>query len=248
MKKSNSNAVTIITGGSGAIGRACAQKLASFGENLVLCSRSNNSELLDFSKELEGKYGVDVTHIIFDLTDEKSIVTSAKDISQNFQINGLVNSAGVEHGSTVFMTSKSKLQEIFEVNFFGQVLFTQYIAKNMMKYSHGSIVNIASRAALSPERGTFAYGSSKAAILYFSKVLAAELGSYGIRVNAICPGPIQSRMLGATDPKVLDAYLKNVALERFGSVTEVANLVEFLLSDASQYITGQSISIDGGAL
>ena len=144
------------------------------------------------------------------------------------------------------MTSLAKIKEVMQVNFFSQILITQQVAKIMMKQKHGAIVNMSSVTALDNQGGWTAYGSSKGAMISFTRTAARELATFGIRVNAVAPGLIDTQMGGEMDEKYQADMISRADLGRKGTPEEVANLVCFFVSDEASYITGQIIRIDGG--
>ena len=140
----------------------------------------------------------------------------------------------------------SKLREVFEINFFSQVLITQYVAKWMQKRKSGVIINMASIAGIDGMAGYTAYGSSKAALIYFTKTLSKELATSGVRVNAVAPGLINTEMAKQMEEKAAEKMLEQNGMRRLGNPTEVADLVLYLSSDSSSFINGQVIRVDGG--
>lgn len=241
------NRTALITGCNRGIGKAIAHKLASEGANLICAIRKEN---LVFQAETEAwavKYGVKIDFVYFDLTDEEGIKAAFKDLSKEKRtIDILVNNAGIPAGGFLLMTSLSKIKEVMQVNFFSQILITQQVAKMMMKQKHGAIVNMSSVTALDNQGGWTAYGSSKGAMISFTRTAARELASFGIRVNAVAPGLIDTQMGGEMDEKYQADMINRADLGRKGTPEEVANLVCFLASDEASYITGQIIRIDGG--
>ena len=144
------------------------------------------------------------------------------------------------------MMSMSEVRDTFEVNFIGPSLLTQRLLKNMMRNKCGSVVNVVSVAALDGEPAQYAYVSSKAAMIGATKKLASELAPYGIRVNAIAPGMIDTDMGDNIDESMVEQMLVSTSIKRKGNVREIANTVAFLLSEEASYITGQIIRVDGG--
>jgi|LauGreSuBDMM15SN_2_FD.fasta_scaffold01419_4 3-oxoacyl-[acyl-carrier protein] reductase len=238
----------VITGANGGIGRSTAIELAAKGMNLILCTRQNNPEWEFWGNELSTKYGIEVNCFQFDFANEDEVRNIAREINRDYKIDYLVNCAGMPFGATVLMTRLEDLQRVLNVNFVNQVLFTQYFVKSMYSQKFGVVVNIASMSGLGAEIGTFAYGASKAALIHFTKVLASESGKFGVRVNAICPGVIQTNMLASMDPRALEKQVAHSAEGRIGLPHEVAQTVEFLISDSSSYISGQSIILNGGEI
>ena len=145
------------------------------------------------------------------------------------------------------MTSMKILKEIFQVNFFSQTIFTQYIIKLMMKKKMGSIIYISSSSAIDSNIGRSAYSASKAALISQSNTLSKELGTFNIRVNTIAPGLTDTDMMKEnTPPDLLKEVISNTSLKRLGEPNEIANVILFLASDLSSFVTGQVIRVDGG--
>jgi 3-oxoacyl-[acyl-carrier protein] reductase len=144
------------------------------------------------------------------------------------------------------MTSIDKLRELMDVNFVAPYILCQYISKLMVKNKKGSIVNISSSAALDGNPGMAAYGASKAALICMTKSLAAELGDDNIRVNAICPGMTETDMIDNVKSEIFEIQKKASFLKKLAKPIDIANAAMMLLSDYSEYVTGQVISVDGG--
>jgi len=157
------------------------------------------------------------------------------------------NPSHVIHTAIFQMTSIKKLKEVFEIDFFSQTNFTQYILKSMIKNKKGSILYISSSSALDGNEGRSAYSSAKSALITQSKVLSRELGVHNIRVNTIAPGLTDTDMMKEnTTQETIKDVLSRVSLKRIASTEEIANTALFLSSDLSSYITGQVIRVDGG--
>lgn len=238
----------VVTGGNRGIGKAIVSKCAENGANVWVCARNDSDELREYIAELTDKYGVKIVFIQLDLNDEESIKEAGKKIrALKTTIDAVVNNAGIVGENRLFsMTTMEELKRVFEVNFFGPMQFTQNLVKAMMKQRSGAIINISSDAAIDGRPSPFAYVSSKSAIIGATKKLAFELGNYGIRVNAVAPGVTNTEMIDAMSEDIKGQVLQNSALKRFGEPDEIADVIVFLISDYSRYMTGQVICVDGG--
>ena len=139
-----------------------------------------------------------------------------------------------------------KLKEVFEVNFFAPVKIMQAISRQMQKQKSGSIINIASVGGIETNPGYLSYGTSKAALIHASAILSKEIGPYGVRVNCIAPGLFETQMGHYKDDSELNKVISRTSLQRMGKINEIVEMVLFLSSDKSTYITGQTIRVDGG--
>ena len=237
----------IITGCNRGIGKAVLEVFAENGADIFACARKESDEFSDITAKLAEKTGVSITPVYFDFAESEKVKAGIKTIiSSKKQIGILVNNAGVASGSFFHMTSLKDLKEVFEINFFSQILFTQGISRYMSRYKTGSIINIASTAGLIGDAGMTSYGSSKAALILATKTMATELGVMNIRVNAIAPSITKTDMFDQMEEKARNKLIESSALKRPAEPAEVANVALFLGSDLSSFITGQVLRVDGG--
>ena len=189
-----------------------------------------------------------ITPVPFDLADEDEVKEGIKTIrSAKQHVDILVNNAGIIFTALFQMTSVKKMKEVFEINYFSQMLLTQSITKIMTRQKSGSIINISSSAAIEGNEGRTAYAASKAAVIASTKVMSKELAMYNIRVNAIAPGLTGTDMMHGSTPKAaLDYTLQRINMRRIGTPEEIANVALFLSSELSTYMTGQVLRVDGG--
>lgn len=238
----------VITGTLQGIGKATLECFASNGANVWACAQHRSDEFEAYCKGLEQKFGVWVRPVYFDLIDADEIKAAVKAIQSDRQpVDALVNIAGMAKDALFHMVSMDVMKLVFEVNFFSQIQFSQYITKLMLRNPNpGSVVFVSSISALDGNAGQLAYGSSKAALIGAMKTMSKELASKGIRVNAIAPGVIDTEMNRVVPREVIEAKIRTMDIKRLGKPSEVAGTIAFLASDLSEHITGQVIRIDGG--
>jgi 3-oxoacyl-[acyl-carrier protein] reductase len=239
------SSTAVVTGGSKGIGLEIVNLLFKEGFEVIVCSRTFSQELQSLMESNENKK---IHWYEMDLDVESSVKTVAKEISKTFKcIDVLVNCAGASHGSAFLMTRLEEFKSVFNTNYFHTLLFTQIIAKKMLRKKRGSIINIASTAGLLSDPGTIVYGGSKAALVHATKVLAAELGAFGIRVNSVAPSIVNTEMGNKNDEKMLALSEARSSLTGTIEPKDVASLVYFLAcEDLSSKITGQIYRIDRG--
>jgi len=249
----NKNAV--ITGSNRGIGYAILEKFAGNGCNIWACARKKNEEFESNLKIIAEKNNVWIKPVYFDLISDDEIKKGFKEISaEKKNIDILVNNAGIAHDDIFQMTSMQKLREVYQVNLFSSMFLTQLVLKIMMRTSKNtdtlkkySIVNIASIMGMGAYETGCTYGSVKAALISFTKSLAAEVARYNIRVNAIAPG-ITSTGMTQVDckQKGVNELISRSAFHRAATTDEIANVALFLASENSSFVTGEVIRVDGG--
>lgn len=237
----------IITGSNRGIGAVVLEELAIRGCNIWACARKPNSEFEDRIKKLSDKYGVWIKPIYFELSNEDEIKAAIKSIvSEKLTIDILVNNAGMAFGGLMAMTPIAKLKEVFEVNYFSQILMMQLVSRVMMRQKSGCIINMASVGGIETNPGYLAYGSSKAALIWATKCVAKELGPYSVRVNAVAPGFTNTSMGNFNKDEELNKMIEKTSLRRMASPEEIAKGVAYLASDEASFVTGHVLVIDGG--
>lgn len=237
----------IITGANRGIGYATLKLFAQEGCNVWACIRKQNEEFELQIKGLSDKYGVWIKPVYFDLSNEEEIKAGIKFIaSDKRSIDILVNNAGIAHGALMTMTPISKLKEVFDINYFSQVLMMQLVSRYMIRQKNGSIINMASVGGIETNPGYLAYGSSKAALIWATKCVAKELGPYNIRVNAVAPGMVETQMGHYKSEEELSKVVDQTSLRRMANTDEIANGIAYLASDLSSFTTGHVLVIDGG--
>src|SRR5688572_939554 len=243
-----SGRTAIVTGGSRGLGKEMAEGLAEAGASLMLCAR--RAEWLDETlNEFEAR-GFDVAGKTCDVSKQGDVQALVDDTVKKFgSVDILINNAGVSWGAMPEDMPLEKWQKVIDVNLTGCFLMAQAAGREMLKHGSGSIINIASIAGItSSANGPFyaGYSASKAGLIGLTRELAASWGRKGIRVNAIAPGFFHSRLADA----VIDIYetsiQENNVIPRIGREGELKGTVVFLASEASSYITGQTIVVDGG--
>lgn len=237
----------LITGCNRGIGREAVRVFAEHGYDLICCIRRPNDEFASYIAELSEKHAVAIDLLCFDMADESAIKTALTPlIKSNRKIDVLVNNAGIASGGLLHMTSMAKLKEVFQINFFSQVLITQLVSKLMIRHKCGSIINMGSIAGLENFSGYTSYGSSKAALMFFTRTIAKELAPHGVRVNSVAPGLTDTNMATQMEEKAWAEMIKRTDLQRLGHPNEVVSAILWLASDATSFITGQIIRVDGG--
>jgi 3-oxoacyl-[acyl-carrier protein] reductase len=227
----------LVTGGSRGIGRAIAVELAEAGASVVVGYRSGAGEAAEVAGEIGGKA---VQADVSDPEQARRLVEEAGDVDV------LVNNAGLTRDGLIARMPDDDWQTVLDTNLGGTFYTCRAVARGMMRRRSGAIVNVTSIVGLHGNPGQTNYAASKAGIIGLTKSLARELGSRGVRVNAVAPGYISTRLTTDLPENLQEAMLSNTPLGRFGDPGDVAGAVRFLCSDAAAFITGEVMLVDGG--
>lgn len=239
-------AVALVTGGSGGIGRAIAIALGAAGHRVAVHYRSNPGragEVVDAIQEAGGA----AVAVGGDVADADAVDRMIEQVESAFGPVGiLVNGAGILRDTMLAMMSETQWDEVLDTNLKGTFLVSRGVVKGMMQARRGHILNVVSISGLIGTPGQVNYSASKGGVIAMTRTMARELGRYGIQVNALAPGFIETEMLAAMNKKQLDGLLQRVPLGRIGRSEEVAAMARFLVSPANSYMTGQTVVMDGG--
>lgn len=238
----------LVTGASRGIGRGIALKLAEQGANVAFTYLSSPDKAKELENELNAK-GIKAKAYKSDAADYKAAEELINAVVTEFgTIDIVVNNAGITRDGLLMRMSEENFDEVIRTNLKSVFNITKAVQRPMLKQRNGSIINITSVVGIKGNAGQANYAASKAGIIGFTKSIALELGSRNIRCNAVAPGFIETEMTAALDQKVVQGWRDAIPLKRGGTAEDVANLVLFLASDLSSYITGQVINVDGGML
>lgn len=240
------NKVVFVTGGSRGIGKEVALKFADEGYDVVVNYVSDKTDVEGLKKEFEEK-GVKSLILKADVSKSEEVENVVKEIIENFgKIDVLVNNAGITKDNLLMRMSEEEFDRVLEINLKGTFLVTKAVTKYMIKKRTGSIINLSSVVGVSGNAGQCNYAASKAGIIGFTKSIAKELASRNIRANVVAPGFIATDMTDVLPDNVKENIYGQIPLKRMGEAKEVAELIYFLGSKNSSYITGQVIHVDGG--
>ena len=240
--------VAFITGATRGIGKQIAITLAKNGCDIAVNYRTENDDLKNIKQEIESN-NVKFFAVQGDVSNYEDCERCVKEIIAEFgQIEILVNNAGITRDTLLMRMEKEDFEQVINVNLVGTFNVTKNVIPYMLKARSGRIVNISSVVGISGNAGQTNYAASKAGIIGFTKSLAKEVASRGILVNAVAPGFIQTQMTEVLKDEVKEEIAKTIPLKRMGTAQDVANVVKFLTSEDSSYVTGQVINVDGGML
>lgn len=238
----------LITGASKGIGKAIAEQYAEQGANIAFTYLSSVEKGEALEKELSAK-GVKVKGYRSDASDYAAAQELITSVVEEFgSLDILINNAGITKDNLLLRMGEADWDAIMNINLKSCFNTVKAVSRTMMKQRSGSIINMSSVVGVKGNAGQANYAASKAGIIGFTKSIALELGSRGIRCNAIAPGFIETEMTDALDEKTVQSWRDAIPLKRGGSPEDVANACVFLGSDMSSYVTGQTLQVDGGML
>ncbi|WP_031225354.1 3-oxoacyl-[acyl-carrier-protein] reductase [Streptomyces roseochromogenus] len=236
----------VVTGGSRGIGRAVAVQLAADGYDIAFCYRSGGDTAVQAEKEIRD-LGVECYHAPCDVTDLESVQAFLKTTEEKLgDIVALVNSAGIVKDNPMVLMPPADWHAVIDTNLSGTYNFCRSVVFGFMKRKAGTIVNISSVAGVFGNPTQANYSAAKSGIHGMSKALAKEVAGYGIRVNVVAPGFIETDMTSELPEKARKTALGMIPMKRIGEPKDVSELVSFLVSERAAYITGQVIQVDGG--
>ncbi|CAA0184207.1 3-oxoacyl-[acyl-carrier-protein] reductase [Tenacibaculum maritimum] len=240
------NKTAIITGASRGIGRGIAVEFAKQGANVAFTYSASVDAAIALENELKG-LGVKAKGYQSNAADFDAAQELAKTVLEEFgTIDVLINNAGITKDNLLMRISEDDFDKVIEVNLKSVFNLTKAVIRPMMKQRKGSIIHMSSVVGIKGNAGQANYAASKAGILGFSKSVALELGSRNIRSNVIAPGFIETEMTAKLDEKIVEGWRNEIPLKRGGTPEDIANACIFLASDMSAYITGETLSVDGG--
>jgi 3-oxoacyl-[acyl-carrier protein] reductase len=235
----------VVTGGSRGLGFGIACTLAGSGYRVVAIAR-NKSEQLDCAMQQTGRHGA-LHFLPFDLGELSGIPKLVKDIKKEFgPIYGLVNNAAIGIGGLLSMMPDHQIERLVRLNTISPIVLTKHVVRTMMTSGAGRIINIASIVSFRGFNGLTVYAATKASVVGFTRSLARELGPLEINVNAVAPGFVDTDMTEGLEGTQREQVIRRSSLRRLAEVDDVANAVEFLLSDRARNITGTTLTVDAG--
>lgn len=238
--------VAIVTGGSRGIGKAIVLEFAKQGAAVAFNFLKSEEKALELKKEIE-KNGGKVLTFRQDVKDYNAIKVMVEGVRNHFgRLDIIVNNAGILRDKALMLMEEQDWEDVISTNLSGAFNLIRATIVNFMKQKSGNIINITSVAGLKGMPRQVNYSASKAGMIGLTKALAKEVGHYNVRVNAIAPGYIDTDMVKDLKEEYKKEVLKSIPLSRFGRSDEIAKVVSFLASDNAKYITGQTITVDGG--
>jgi 3-oxoacyl-[acyl-carrier protein] reductase len=242
------NKSAIVSGGSQGIGAAIASEFGRQGANVCLLYRKHEETAQNLAAEIQklGSKAIAVKCDISSFDEARKVVETT--VEQFGGVDILVNNAGMNWDGVSWKMSEEQWDRVIEVNLKGYFNFTRHVAPLLKTQKSGKIINVTSINGLRGKFGQSNYSASKAGIIGYTKAIAKELGAFGVNVNAVAPGLIETAMLKESEArdKIIDLAMAEIVLKRVGTPEDVANVVVFLASDMARHVTGEVIKVDGG--
>ena len=236
----------LVTGASRGIGRAVAEALAAAGANIAI-NYARSKDEAEAAGAAVRSFGVDVAVLQADVADADAVARLFEQLRQRWDgVDIVVNNAAVVHDGYVMLMPVEAWDRVVAVSLRGTFLCSRQALRPMIRRKWGRIVNVISPAALLGKDGAANYAAAKGGVLSFTKSLAREVGRYGITVNAVCPGLVDTQMIAHLPESQTQQFKEEIALGRFGEPGEVAQTIRFLASPAAAYVTGSTLTVDGG--
>jgi len=237
----------IVTGGSRGLGLGIARNLVEAGYQVIAIARRESEQLACAMRQKAPSQKSCIFFKAFDLEDTSAIAGLVKELRKEFgSIHGLVNNAGLGTSGILATMHDSQIQRLVRLNTLSPIILTKYVVRSMMADGGGRIVNVASIVGFTGYSGLSVYSSTKASIIGFTRSLAREVGPLGINVNAVAPGFLDTEMTESLTGQQRDQISRRSSLHRLAEVDDVANAVEYLLSDKAKSITGTVLTVDAG--
>jgi 3-oxoacyl-[acyl-carrier protein] reductase len=238
----------LITGASRGLGLGIAKKLAGAGYAVIGLARKKTKDMTEAIAEVDRAKQGALSFVSFDLSRTDAIPELVRDLRKKFgPLFGLVNNAAVGLDGALAMMHNSQIEQQVRLNTLSPILLTKYVVRGMMSEGRGRIVNVASIIGFTGYSGLSVYGATKASMLGFTRSLAREVGRLGITVNAVAPGFVATEMTHGLAGEQRQQVMRRSALRRLADVDDVANAVDYLLSDKAKNITGTVLTVDAGA-
>jgi|ERR1035441_8563182 3-oxoacyl-[acyl-carrier protein] reductase len=237
----------IVTGGSRGLGLGIARKLAGAGFRAIVIARTESTDYLEAKREIDQSDTGALDFVQCDLADIEAIPNMVKKLLKDCgSIYALVNNAGISMDGTLALSNVHQIEQVVRLNTISPIVLTRYVVRSMMAGGGGRIVNISSVTAFTGYTGLSVYAATKASLVGFTRSLAREVGRIGITVNAVAPGFVDTDMTKSLTTEQRQKIERRSALNRLVDVEDVANTVEFLLSDRAKNITGTVVTVDAG--